>query len=423
MEPAASEYYIWSLDGKPVSVHLNLKVVHELQPLVQPASGSRALEHGGILLGRVRRVNDCYMVCVDAAEMLTCEHARGASWTLSARDQQAMLRRIRRQHGSISVVGWFRTHTRPGLYLDQHDFTLFNDHFAHPSSVSLVVRPQDREAAFFFWEEGDIKRSSPYQTFPFIPQALGTHQEIQRFEPAAVDLVAVPAASVVRRPGRTFSSLVGRRALYAAPIVAGVLAGLLWQPNIERRRSAGKPGESELSRSERRVFTPPEPLNEQPVEAAEPVRATPVETAPQPVATRKVRPKPARKVAVMPTRPRPIPAAVPVITVQPPPITAVARLDSPAVLQDRVSLPRMPQTVREEKPSKMRRVIGSIPLLGFLKKKKPAKSEEAAGGSGKLDGSVASALTSSEAALSPSARPLRPADPASRPRTGAQVAR
>src|SRR5687768_11507286 len=137
MERVAAEYYLWSLEGKPVSVHLSLDVVHALQPPARYSDGDRPVEHGGVLLGRVRHVNDSYIVSVDSVEVIPCEHARGASWTLSARDKQALLRRIRRQHGSLTVVGWFRTHTRAGLYLDQHDFSLFTEFFAQPSSVSL----------------------------------------------------------------------------------------------------------------------------------------------------------------------------------------------------------------------------------------------------------------------------------------------
>ena len=233
MDRVASEYYLWSPEGKPVSVHLSLEVVHALQPLLRSHTETRPLENGGLLFGRVRQVNDGYIVSVEAMEQVECGHVRGASWTLSGSEKHALERRIRRQTGSRTVVGWFRTHSRPGLYLDQHDFSLFNDYFAHPAAVALVIRPQDREAAFFIWEDGDIRRASPYQSFPFIPQALGTRRE-NGVAGADVELVAVPASSL-----RTHHVVSWRRrALYAAPIAAGVLAGFLWQPDIGRRRTA-----------------------------------------------------------------------------------------------------------------------------------------------------------------------------------------
>ena len=254
MDRVASEYYLWSPEGKPVSVHLSLEVVRALQPLLQINTGSRPLEHGGLLSGRVRHVNDSYIVCVEAMEPVDCGHARGASWTLTASEKHGLERKIRRQVGSSMIVGWFRTHTRPGLYLDQHDFSLFNDYFPHPASVALVIRPEDREAAFFFWEDGDIHRASPYQTFPFVPQALGTRPEFLPSGGMDVELVAVPAARVRTPAGASWR----RRALYAAPIAAGLLAGFLWQPDIERRRARESDHSSGLAQPERAVFPPPE---------------------------------------------------------------------------------------------------------------------------------------------------------------------
>lgn len=418
MNRVASEYYLWSLEGKPVSVHLSLDVVHELQPFALHSAGDRPLEHGGVLLGRVRQVNDCYIVSVDAAEVVECQHTRGASWNLSARDKQALLRRIRRQHGSLSVVGWFRTHTRQGLYLDQHDFNLFTEFFAHPSSVSLVVRPQDREAAFFFWENGDIRRSSPYQTFPFIPQALGTRYDIAKPELKTVELVAVPA--VPKRGASLRPGVWGRRALYATPLVAGVLAGFFWQPSIERRRTAELSREMPANQVERTVIAPPELRDEAPIEpAVSEIAPPPVTEAP---AVRRSRPKQVRKLNVATARPHRVAPPEPKMDVQPPSIGATARLDAAPLIPNKPTLPAMQEEVREEKPSKVRRVIGSIPLLGFLKKKKQPKVEDEAVSPRRLDRSVASALTSPETGLS-SPRPLRSKDSAVGPRKAEPVVR
>ena len=429
MDRVASEYYLWSLEGKPVSVHLSLDVVHALQPFGHSSTGDRPREEGGVLLGRVRQVNDCYIVSVDAAEVIECQHTRGASWILSARDKQAVLRSIRRQHGSLSVVGWFRTHTRQGLYLDQHDFNLFTEFFAHPSSVSLLMRPEDREAAFFFWENGDIRRSSPYQTFPFIPQALGTRYEAKvsneltrargsetparlsrerkGAESKTIELIAIPAGAGVW----------GRRVLYAAPILAGVLAGFFWQPSIERRRAV------EVSReipAERTVIASPELRGETPVEPSV-TEAEPPAVTETPV-VRRSRPKPTRKMNVAVARPRRVVTPEPQVTAQPPSIAATARLDAVPLIPQKTTLPSIREEVREEKPSKVRRVIGSIPLLGFLKKKRQPKVDDEAVSPRRLDGSVASSLTSPEAGLS-SRRPLRSGDSAAGPRKAEPVVR
>ena len=75
--------------------------------------------------------------------MLSCEHWRGASWTLSPKDRLKLGERLRRRQwpAPLEPVGCFRSHTRPGLYLDQDDFGVFSQFFSDPNQVFLLVRP------------------------------------------------------------------------------------------------------------------------------------------------------------------------------------------------------------------------------------------------------------------------------------------
>ena len=419
MDRVASEYYLWSPEGKPVSVHLSLEVVHALQPVLRSETVTRPLENGGLLFGRVRHVNDSYIVSVEAMEQVECGHVRGASWTLSGSEKHALERRIRRQTGSRTVVGWFRTHTRPGLYLDQHDFNLFNDYFAHPASVALLIRPQDREAAFYFWEDGDIRRASPYQTFPFIPQALGTRRESE-FASTDVELVAVPASSLRTPPVVNWR----RRALYAAPIAACVLAGFFWQPDIERRRAAEAFEPGRYRQPERAVFPPPETVEtpaSEPVMEEPPVLAANVVPETPPVRN-VVRAKTVRKFSELKPRTRRAVAPEPVLDIPAPRIAVTARLDPAPFVYDKPELPTLQEPVREQKPSKVRRVFGSIPLLGFLKKKKQPRVEETGMAPHEIKG-VSAALTSPEDPLSSQGQRLRSPATGSRLRTAAPVDR
>jgi hypothetical protein len=317
------------------------------------------------------------------------------------------------------VVGWFRTHTRPGLFLDQHDFGLFNDYFAHPASVALLIRPEDREAAFFFWEDGDIRRAAPYQTFPFIPEALGTRRE-SRSPGSDVELIAVPASSLRTPPVVDWR----RRALYAAPIAASVLAGFLWQPDIERRRTAEPVESRRYVIPERAVFPPPERLevvSSATVESSatvveQPAPVVAASTAPKAPRVRKVvNKRSVRKFADAKPRPRRVVVPEPVLDIAAPPVASVAKLESPPVIYRADEVPKPHHSVQEQKPSKVRRVFGSIPLLGFLKKKKP-HAQEAAMAPHEIKG-VSTALTSPEAPLASPARRLRSQETGSGSRT------
>jgi TonB family protein len=171
------EYFIWSVQSRPVSVHLNLANVAPLNAVAGAGLGTlprRGLEVGGLLLGRVHNPNDGqYIVSIEKIEPLEIEHVRGPSYILSSGDREELFRRVRKyekkSNPALSVVGLYRSHTRPGLYLDEYDYDLMRSYFAHPSSVALLIRPGHdgpTRAGFFFWEDGEIHRARTYREFP-----------------------------------------------------------------------------------------------------------------------------------------------------------------------------------------------------------------------------------------------------------------
>ena len=118
------EYYVWSVPQKPVSIHLNLNVVDPLAEDAREALAAmprRGLEIGGLLLGRIHTPNEGqYIVAVDAAEVFEIEHVRGPSYILSSSDREELFRRVRKHDKAkkgLQVVGFYRSHTRPGLFL------------------------------------------------------------------------------------------------------------------------------------------------------------------------------------------------------------------------------------------------------------------------------------------------------------------
>jgi hypothetical protein len=193
-------------------------------------TGSRAPEIGGVLLGRVQEFSEGHWsVQIHNVELLDCERAWDESYTLTLYDKAQWSRRLRqllreRKNGYVPV-GWFRTHTRKGLYMDQHDLELMRLFFPHPSSVAMIVRPgrsfESGTAGFFLWENGDMERAQPQEAFAFPPQGVGADAESSAEVAAAPEIDLPPLVGPVRQP---------RRAWLWATAAAGALAGILWQP-------------------------------------------------------------------------------------------------------------------------------------------------------------------------------------------------
>ena len=204
--------YEWEEPGKGLTVRLSLDVVERLGPQVVEAAKSlpgRGVEVGGLLLGRALP-GDRRLTVIEDFEPLESEHLRGPSFLLSGKDRKTLEGRLKRAGGRKGYypVGYYRSHTRPGLYLDQEDFSLISSYFTEPGHVFLLLRPASDEpsaGAFFFWEEADIRRQSPYHQFPFDTAQLlaGGHRIVNRTEisalarearPVVVERAAKPAA-------------------------------------------------------------------------------------------------------------------------------------------------------------------------------------------------------------------------------------
>ncbi len=175
---AESSFYRWEVKGSPVAVELSLSLIDRLKAVVQqsasipePTEIPRGREIGGILLGSKR---DDHTITVSDFELLPCEHRRGASYELSATDRTKLGDRLeklgKKTRDQKLPVGFFRSHTRSGLYLDQSDHALLKQYFSEPWQVTLVVRPSQEGspvAGLFFWENGEMDRHRSYLPFPF----------------------------------------------------------------------------------------------------------------------------------------------------------------------------------------------------------------------------------------------------------------
>ncbi|HVX66225.1 MAG TPA: hypothetical protein VHA11_06475 [Bryobacteraceae bacterium] len=168
-----SGYFEWRPAGGTISIYLSFAVMDQLEAGVMKGFWSvpkRGAEVGGVLFGRAEVSETETVVHIDDFEPVECEHRRGPSYVLSEPDKRRLERTLRKGRTERQVIGFYRSHTRPGLYLDQDDFTLIQNYFPGSSQVFLLVRPHASKTSaggFFFWEEGTIRRQATYLEFPF----------------------------------------------------------------------------------------------------------------------------------------------------------------------------------------------------------------------------------------------------------------
>jgi hypothetical protein len=194
--------YEWSAPGGAFSIQISFDVIDRMAAEIMKAFWSlpkRGVEIGGILLGRV---SEGEPAVIEDYEPVGCEHRRGPSYVLSEPDRRKLEKALRKARGGRQVVGFFRSHTRLGLYLDKDDMAVIESYFSNPNHVFLLVRPEASgvgTAGFFFWEEGDIHRQSTYREFPFSTEKLREPAGAPTPAPVLVELPPskAPAAAKV----------------------------------------------------------------------------------------------------------------------------------------------------------------------------------------------------------------------------------
>jgi proteasome lid subunit RPN8/RPN11 len=165
---------LWSVAEHPLEIECQWAVLDEIYETVQEAV--RRLSRGGVEVGGVlfgRRDED--LIRVLAWRPISCDHTRGPAFVLSNDDQQGLMLLLEQAQSDpqlqvLDPVGWFVSHTRPGLRMTEDDIDLFNRFFPEPWQVTLVVHPQRNKGArggFFVREkDGRIQSSAPYGEFP-----------------------------------------------------------------------------------------------------------------------------------------------------------------------------------------------------------------------------------------------------------------
>lgn len=365
------DFYTWQTAA--FTARLSYDVIDRLNRNLSDSRLNPNEEMGGILYGFIRDG----VPEITKFEFFRSEHRRGVSYDLGASERVRLGRYVAsgwKRRAGPKPIGYFRTHLRPGLFLDQDDFAVMSGSFADPAAVALLIRTDrggKRTAGFFHWLDGDMDRRQTAMAFPFEISsewlaARATEKSQRkpfripvpspRWAAAALAVPALAAAVVVLRhqpARRPLQSTVPQ--IIVAPQPTGSVAGR--QPSAEQSASA----ETFPEEAPPPVFDEDDDGDENPEQAPAPVKS-PVQIA-RTIAPPAPAPAPAPKATV-----EPIPAAVPAPAPEPAVAKPVPPPREPVVLVA-VSVEAPPQA--SDDGSGIRRAVGKVPVLGHPFRRKP----------------------------------------------------
>ncbi len=165
----------WAVAESPITIEYSLVVIEEIRREV--SEGFQKLSRGGIEVGgALYGTREGREVRLLAIRPISCEHARGPSFQLSDNDRAALEQQLRQdpddpQLEGMECLGWFLSHTRTDITLNESDLEVFSSYFPHPWQVTLVVRPGrggSMRAGFFVREaDGAVNPERSYLEFNF----------------------------------------------------------------------------------------------------------------------------------------------------------------------------------------------------------------------------------------------------------------
>jgi hypothetical protein len=148
---------------------LQLEILRAFHLLSRPGK-----EVGGILLGRTEFTGGRILTFVEDFKPVACAHLNGPSFALTdgetANFEAALARE--RACSKYFVVGYYRSHNRPGLSLSADDLRLIQRYFPGSENLFLLIRTLPNRtctAGFFFWKNGRIQSEFTNSEAPLIP--------------------------------------------------------------------------------------------------------------------------------------------------------------------------------------------------------------------------------------------------------------
>jgi periplasmic protein TonB len=179
----SSPAYRWRPADQATGVRLSFDVVEYLEKTALEnfrSLAARGSEIGGVLLGTVT-AGEQPEVFVESCEPVECDYSRGPLYRLSANDRLRLDAVLRKHEGpGPAVVGFYRSHTRKGLSLDEEDQSLLGALFHGPSQIALLIRPfatKTSVAGIFLSEGGAFQGDASPLEFAFTVAELKKQME------------------------------------------------------------------------------------------------------------------------------------------------------------------------------------------------------------------------------------------------------
>ena len=188
----------WHSDDGSTVVFIATDVVDGIAGYVSEAYKSiprRGAEAGGLLLGGVRigRVTEIF---ITGFEPVPIDYLYGPSFILSEAGQ-ADFRAAMARHLPSEVLGYYRSHTRPGFGLESSDRETAARMFAGLSGLVLLIKPASAArltASYYFFQRGNLEMRPVGREFPFVGNIPGGAPP-----PAAAEPEPEPTP-ILRRP-------------------------------------------------------------------------------------------------------------------------------------------------------------------------------------------------------------------------------
>jgi hypothetical protein len=163
----------------------------------------RGTEAGGVMLGRLKESAAGRIIIIEGIEPVPCEYAFGPSYVLSPADEARFryaAEKWRPGNAELQAVGFYRSHTRDNLFVDEVDADLFSKYFDADRHVALLIKPfatKTSRGSFFVPVNGRLDRSAPADEFPFAIDRTATEGAPEP-PPAPASESIRPAADAVR---------------------------------------------------------------------------------------------------------------------------------------------------------------------------------------------------------------------------------
>lgn len=385
------EFYRWQV--RSFTVLLALDAVARMNQVLRHPKINGSEEQGGLLFGRTLADNT---VEVTDFELVRSGHRRGVAYDLSPHERDRIGQRVQILSGRNGPrpIGYFRTHLRPGLFLDQSDVALMTETL-DGSGITLAIGMNQQgpvDAGIFFRENDDIDGRQPGLKFPFDAEALRVQGPIE--EAAQVTAPHAPGARLAWR-GVSRKTLVsgGVYTLAGAILALATITGLHERVREQSGAKASAavstvPQEAAVPGASETVAAPPAVFDDQPLNSDEsgsadsptpglrtPFGSTrPVEARDDAPPFREAAPPAERTASVIPPPAPPLPppetslSATNVLPAAPVPVppTAVTAPPARSAVNVDVSIEPKEEGALKRVARKVPAAVGHVPLLGRL---------------------------------------------------------